>query len=588
MADTLESLEIEVKHEASGADAEIAKVTAQIKEMGKAIQSVLPQMKELADLLSKVSGKVPKNIPKAPSGGEYPLPKNLQDTESALAKAKAAAGQTRTSFKELAKEALKSTGPLGKFFESIKRIAFYRAIRSALKEISQAFQEGLEKAYLFSSTMTGESHRFAAAMDNVKSSGNAMRGQLGSAFISLLTALQPVIITIIDLLTRAADAVSQFFAAFTGTRYLKAQKATAKWSDALTKGAGAAKEWKNQLLGFDEINRLNEPSGGGGGSATNPLAGYDMEDAPIDDKWLKRVEKIKEVIQWIKDHLDLIYDVAVAIGLAFLAWKIANIILPLLGIAGAIGTVALGVAFLIGGFVLLGLGMYKWIKTGELTEGAFWLIFAGILAVGIGLSLLTGSWIPLAVAVAIAGIFAVITHWDELIAKAEEWQKSLSSTLGNGKLDWQDFCAVFVQFIMAPVDAIIGLIGDIQTLIGWIQSAIMWVEQLDFIKRTNRRAQQSWDSGEIWNGLNFATGGFPDEGQLFMAREAGPEMVGTMGGRTAVANNDQIVEGIRQGVYDAVSAAMAQNNSDDRPIRVYLDSREIRSGQTRLNRALGV
>lgn len=46
----------------------------------------------------------------------------------------------------------------------------------------------------------------------------------------------------------------------------------------------------------------------------------------------------------------------------------------------------------------------------------------------------------------------------------------------------------------------------------------------------------------------FEDGGFPNEGQLFIAREAGAEMVGAMGRRTAVANNDQIVEGISAGV----------------------------------------
>lgn len=43
----------------------------------------------------------------------------------------------------------------------------------------------------------------------------------------------------------------------------------------------------------------------------------------------------------------------------------------------------------------------------------------------------------------------------------------------------------------------------------------------------------------------LASGGFPDTGELFIAREAGAEMVGSIGGRTAVANNDQIVEGIQ-------------------------------------------
>ncbi len=49
----------------------------------------------------------------------------------------------------------------------------------------------------------------------------------------------------------------------------------------------------------------------------------------------------------------------------------------------------------------------------------------------------------------------------------------------------------------------------------------------------------------------LADGGFVDQGQLFIAREAGAEMVGSIGNRTAVANNDQIVEGITYGVREA-------------------------------------
>lgn len=58
------------------------------------------------------------------------------------------------------------------------------------------------------------------------------------------------------------------------------------------------------------------------------------------------------------------------------------------------------------------------------------------------------------------------------------------------------------------------------------------------------------------NKFGFADGGFPNDGQLFLAGESGPEFVGSMGGHTAVANNDQIVEGIREGV----ESAMAKQN----------------------------
>lgn len=65
-----------------------------------------------------------------------------------------------------------------------------------------------------------------------------------------------------------------------------------------------------------------------------------------------------------------------------------------------------------------------------------------------------------------------------------------------------------------------------------------------------------FDGAEINLGKipTFATGGFPDLGQMFIARESGPEMVGRIGGKTAVANNDQIVDAIARGVSMAIGS----------------------------------
>ena len=78
----------------------------------------------------------------------------------------------------------------------------------------------------------------------------------------------------------------------------------------------------------------------------------------------------------------------------------------------------------------------------------------------------------------------------------------------------------------------------------------------------------------------FEDGGFPNEGQLFIAREAGAEMVGTMGRRTAVANNDQIVEGISAGVSianDGVIAAIYAllNVVEEKDMSVVIGDNEI-------------
>ena len=60
----------------------------------------------------------------------------------------------------------------------------------------------------------------------------------------------------------------------------------------------------------------------------------------------------------------------------------------------------------------------------------------------------------------------------------------------------------------------------------------------------------------------YAMGGFPGEGEMFVAREAGPELVGSIGNRSAVVNNDQIVDSVSQGVYQAVVSAMGSSRGD--------------------------
>lgn len=61
----------------------------------------------------------------------------------------------------------------------------------------------------------------------------------------------------------------------------------------------------------------------------------------------------------------------------------------------------------------------------------------------------------------------------------------------------------------------------------------------------------------------YADGGFVDTGELFVAREAGPELVGRINGKTAVANNDQIVSSISSGVYNAMIGAMSKGNRNN-------------------------
>ena len=86
-----------------------------------------------------------------------------------------------------------------------------------------------------------------------------------------------------------------------------------------------------------------------------------------------------------------------------------------------------------------------------------------------------------------------------------------------------------------------------------------------------------------------ASGGMFDEGQMFIAREAGPELVGTIGNRTAVVNNEQIVESISRGVYEAVSAAMSKQNSSGKiNVKIYLDGKDITRSVEKVQQERGI
>lgn len=133
--------------------------------------------------------------------------------------------------------------------------------------------------------------------------------------------------------------------------------------------------------------------------------------------------------------------------------------------------------------------------------------------------------------------------------------------------------------------------GFTTTIKGMINVGIDMMNR--FINFLNDHLEFSWDSFEIAgkeivpggsiqlftipNIPRLADGGFVDAGQMFIAREAGPELVGRFGNRTAVANNDQIVAGITAGVYDAVVAAMSNANNGGQAVNVYLDGKQIYS-----------
>ena len=212
--------------------------------------------------------------------------------------------------------------------------------------------------------------------------------------------------------------------------------------------------------------------------------------------------------------------------------------------------------------------------------------------------------------------------WAVNVAKSS--QSAFVNISQNAYLGLQNAANNVVSFVNSTSSAISSWVSNsVQNFATWAKGVIdsvvsglqkAWESFKSFMEATGQAISSWWSGNKQWvvplavgaaitigaialvpatGGASFgalalaANGGMFDEGQLFVARERGPELVGSINGRTAVANNDQIVEGIKAGVYDAVTAAMGGNT--DRPVnvKVYLDSREIRSGQQRLARATG-
>lgn len=91
----------------------------------------------------------------------------------------------------------------------------------------------------------------------------------------------------------------------------------------------------------------------------------------------------------------------------------------------------------------------------------------------------------------------------------------------------------------------------------------------------------SWNYHDLGNGGSMSTpnfgvqwygqGGFPERGEMFIANENGPEMIGKMGSRNVVANNMQIAEGIKQAVIEGMMQVMMNNSQNQQPITVYAE-----------------
>ena len=195
----------------------------------------------------------------------------------------------------------------------------------------------------------------------------------------------------------------------------------------------------------------------------------------------------------------------------------------------------------------------------------------------------------------IKGVFSGVGGWFK--EKFDDaWEKIKGVFSGWGEFFsglWTSISTTFTNLGTTIGDAVGNAVkAGVNSLIAWVENTINGAIDMinNVISAVNGITGPFGVTVPLLEKITIprlASGGYVDEGQLFIAREAGAEMVGSMNGHTAVANNDQIVEGIYRGVYDAVTAAMSQNGGGSTDVNVYLDGKKITAAVEKRQRERG-
>ncbi len=153
--------------------------------------------------------------------------------------------------------------------------------------------------------------------------------------------------------------------------------------------------------------------------------------------------------------------------------------------------------------------------------------------------------------------------WSDAKAKIDEFKTNTASKLESLKGDFNTFKSTIQQAFSRENWTFSGVAEGLGKTFEDAKSAIkgVWNSIADNLNGSHEIGSSSF---EINLPKFYATGGFPEDG-LFFANHN--ELVGEFSnGKTAVANNAQIVSGIEKGVYNAVSNAMARNGGNDKYI----------------------
>ena len=265
---------------------EMKSIVSTTKQWTPVIKQAEAENKALASSMAQVASE---------ASAQAQAEKKIADTTKGTAKAQGdaakASRQHASSLASLKTSASSASHPIKNLFSSLKRIAKLRLLRGIIRSITGAFKEGKENIYQYSVAIGNiDASHMSATMNEYASTLQYVKNSIGAMIAPILAGLLPAIQTLANWFVIATQAVAQFFAALRGqTTYTRAKKQAAVWggiADAAGGAAAAAEEYKNTILGFDEIHALNDQNdrggGGGGGGAAAPNYGDMFEEVPLD------------------------------------------------------------------------------------------------------------------------------------------------------------------------------------------------------------------------------------------------------------------------------------------------------------------
>ena len=459
--------------------------------------------------------------------------------------------------------------------ETAKRFLVFGTFFTIQRQISQAFQEGTQNLYQYSKAIDG---KFAQSMDRLSTSFLYLKNAIGAAVAPIINAVTPALESLIDTVAEFGNKLAETFAALTGaTTFKKAIKSHKEYAEAVN-------ATNNALAKFDEINNITTSKGD-----KNQDYGSMFETAQVGMKISNFGVAIGNTLNGIIGGINRKLE---SVDFRKLAKKLTT------GLTDMVKTIDFGAVGEL--FTTLVLGVFDfadevvdWLTNGDLQRtmlGALTELINGI------------GWEELFETIT-EFILATITRISNFTADTDAWSKLLSAVwkallgilkgVGKGIWNWLNKTSIWdmikqVWFLTNPMGATIGnlLFSKIEEGLGegW-QKIKNWLKNhtlVDLIKSI-------WGGVTDWFGSVFdvspkntkkiqgyASGGYVTSGDIFITRENGiPEMVGSIGGRTAVANNDQIVEAISIGVYNAYMDAMSRSGGNKQPTIVQINGREV-------------